>query len=262
MMRTAGIAGGFVVALALGPSADAQQISACVNNSDGTLRIVAPNTTCRSHETPLSWNAVGIQGPKGDTGATGATGAQGPAGQALASKSYICAPDTEIQSYSGDVFKPLTFNRSIGMQDGFGSSISDGLLQFTNFTLQPGLYQIHLSGARFVSDILIDCLPPLKGCFQKIPMPMITAYLNPPSGSPPFPFWVFVSESGYPTSPFGLPDYTGTTSLGWDLVGGDRLLQVNAANSTLQMVITSSGAAASIRLPNSGNCELVITQLK
>jgi len=87
MTRAAGIAGGFVVALALAPiSADAQQISACVNNNDGTIRIVAQNTTCRNNEHLLAWNVAGPAGPVGPAGATGAqgpagaTGPQGPAG--------------------------------------------------------------------------------------------------------------------------------------------------------------------------------------
>ena len=56
MTRASGIAGAFVVALALTPiSADAQQISACVNNSSGTIHIIAPNTTCANNEMLLVW---------------------------------------------------------------------------------------------------------------------------------------------------------------------------------------------------------------
>jgi hypothetical protein len=52
-------------------------IYACVNASDGTLRIVSSPAQCKKNETLLSWN---IMGPKGDTGATGPQGLQGPQG--------------------------------------------------------------------------------------------------------------------------------------------------------------------------------------
>ena len=93
MTRISGIAAAFVVALALAPiSADAQQqIFACVNNSSGTIHVVAQNAQCQSNEILLVWNTVGLQGvpgpagpagPAGPIGATGATGAQGLAGPA------------------------------------------------------------------------------------------------------------------------------------------------------------------------------------
>src|SRR5712672_1798218 len=89
MMRASGIAGVFIVALALTPvSSDAQQISACVSNNGG-IRVLTPGATCRTGESPLTWNVAGPQGvpgptgltgPAGPTGPTGATGPQGPAG--------------------------------------------------------------------------------------------------------------------------------------------------------------------------------------
>jgi hypothetical protein len=64
MMRVSVIVGAFVVALGLAPiSAQAQQISACVNNSSGGIKIVAPNATCSNNETKLVWPA----GPGGLT---------------------------------------------------------------------------------------------------------------------------------------------------------------------------------------------------
>ena len=51
MTRVSGIAGAFVVTLALAPiSADAQQIFACVNNNSGAIRIVAQGAACRTPE--------------------------------------------------------------------------------------------------------------------------------------------------------------------------------------------------------------------
>ena len=55
MTRVSGIAGAFVVTLALAPiSAGAQQIFACVNANSGAVRIVAQGVACR---TPLrAWS--------------------------------------------------------------------------------------------------------------------------------------------------------------------------------------------------------------
>jgi hypothetical protein len=76
MTRISGIAGAFVVALALAPiSADAQPISACVNNSSGTIHVVAQGAPCASNEILLVWNMVGPQGPQGPQGPIGLTGA-------------------------------------------------------------------------------------------------------------------------------------------------------------------------------------------
>jgi len=70
-------------------NADAQVTFACVNNSNGTIKIVPPNTACPNNSMLVSLNQAGPQGPagppgptgpKGDTGATGATGATGPTG--------------------------------------------------------------------------------------------------------------------------------------------------------------------------------------
>jgi hypothetical protein len=86
MTRVSGIAGAFVVTLALAPiSADAQQIFACVNANSGAVRIVAQGAACRSPESLVTWNVVGPQGPPGPAGPAGALGPpglQGPAGPA------------------------------------------------------------------------------------------------------------------------------------------------------------------------------------
>lgn len=62
-------------------------IQACENPGNGTLRVVADNTTgCHANETAVTWNVVGPQGPPGPQGDTGPqglqgdTGPQGPAG--------------------------------------------------------------------------------------------------------------------------------------------------------------------------------------
>lgn len=67
----------FVSAAVFSVSAYAQVISACVNNSDGSMRIAS---TCKRGETSLSWNQVGPQGPQGPMGLAGPAGAIGPMG--------------------------------------------------------------------------------------------------------------------------------------------------------------------------------------
>ena len=83
MTRVSGIAGAFVVTLALAPiSAGAQQIFACVNANSGAVRIVAQGVACRTPESLVTWNVVGPQGPPGPAGPAGALGPPGPQGPA------------------------------------------------------------------------------------------------------------------------------------------------------------------------------------
>jgi len=83
MTRVSGIAGTFVVTLALATiSADAQQIFACVSNNSGAVRIVAQGAACRTPESLVTWNVVGPQGPPGPAGPAGALGPPGPQGPA------------------------------------------------------------------------------------------------------------------------------------------------------------------------------------
>lgn len=89
MTRTRGwAAAGAVVALGLGGGVAAatmpsqtEVISACVNPSTGTLRLIDPATqTCKLKETALSWNQTGPQGEAGPQGAQGPQGEAGPQG--------------------------------------------------------------------------------------------------------------------------------------------------------------------------------------
>jgi Collagen triple helix repeat (20 copies) len=179
MRRGLGIVGAaFVVALALAPrSADAQQIFACVND-DGVIRIVAPNATCPRNEKKLVWNVAGPSGPmgpagptgptgatgpqgpagpagpQGPTGATGATGPAGPAGArgpggALAASSFQCVSG---QTLIGPDATPIPLNFSASGVS-FGTGIgTPATPPFSSFTLQTGIYQIHLSGSTFVNN--------------------------------------------------------------------------------------------------------------
>lgn len=54
-------------------------INACTDKF-GNLRIVNDPTTCKAHETPLTWNVQGPQGLPGPQGEQGIQGVPGPAG--------------------------------------------------------------------------------------------------------------------------------------------------------------------------------------
>jgi hypothetical protein len=84
MTRVWGIAGAFVVTLALAPinAGAQQQIFACVNANSGGVRIVAQGAACRTPEKLVTWNVVGPQGPPGPAGPAGALGPPGPQGPA------------------------------------------------------------------------------------------------------------------------------------------------------------------------------------
>jgi len=45
-------------------------IYACVNNSSGTIHVIAPNASCNANEIRLQWNVVGPPGPQGPAGPT------------------------------------------------------------------------------------------------------------------------------------------------------------------------------------------------
>src|SRR3989475_65604 len=58
----------------------APTVHACVNNSSGTIHIVAATATCSNNEIALAWNVTGPQGPAGPVGPTGPQGPAGPQG--------------------------------------------------------------------------------------------------------------------------------------------------------------------------------------
>lgn len=122
---------------------DASKIHACVrtdrgrehdNDSDGRVRIVGPNDTCRNRrEFAVHWSITGPQGLKGDKGDTGA---QGPAGT-LASFDELdglsCTRNgqagTVDVSYSagGAVLRCVTATRFIDNGDGTITDTQTGL---------------------------------------------------------------------------------------------------------------------------------------
>lgn len=70
----------FVTVYAAPPS---DPIQACYNNTNGELRRVNSPSDCRNHETSISWNIAGLQGPAGPQGPEGPQGPAGPGGANL-----------------------------------------------------------------------------------------------------------------------------------------------------------------------------------
>jgi len=85
LLWLAGCAAGAVALLAAAVPAIARAGSgsvvffACVNNSNGTIRIVPGTRKCRSFEHKISWNQKGPQGPQGPAGVVSGTVDYGPA---------------------------------------------------------------------------------------------------------------------------------------------------------------------------------------
>jgi hypothetical protein len=119
MTRSLGIVGAaFVVALGLTPiSAQSQQISACVNNSSGTIHIVGPNGTCSSNERLLTWNAT-----------------------PLGASQFSCASGFNVPSSGGPLAPSGGY--TAGVTFGSGITYTPG---GTTFMLQPGIYQVQLN---------------------------------------------------------------------------------------------------------------------
>ena len=80
--------GATVLALALSVGAfvtwahggDPTVVHACVNNSNGVVRIVMPNIACQPNESARHWAIQGPAGPPGSEGPVGPVGPQGVAG--------------------------------------------------------------------------------------------------------------------------------------------------------------------------------------
>jgi hypothetical protein len=116
LTRGLGIVGAaFVVALALAPrSADAQQISTCVNNSSGAVKFVAPNATCSNNETLVK------------------------VGGALGASAFSC--EAAFLTSGGPLFGSGTgYIPGVSFGSGIGY-VPNG----TTFVLQPGIYELQL----------------------------------------------------------------------------------------------------------------------
>jgi hypothetical protein len=110
------------VAAASPNQADAQDavIHACVNNGSGTIRIVSPLAVCSGNDIPITWNAVGVEGPEGpqgEPGPKGDTGPQGPpgVGGGAAAAMQLIGATTDTQYGGGGIVA-----RSVACQADFG----------------------------------------------------------------------------------------------------------------------------------------------
>lgn len=79
------------VAYSSGGSASST-LTACVNDTNGNMRLVASAGECRQHESAVTWNAEGTAGPTGPTGPQGPTGAAGVSGYEITSASVGIGP--------------------------------------------------------------------------------------------------------------------------------------------------------------------------
>lgn len=80
--------------------AQAEAITACKSDSNGSIRIVDDAAECRNNEVPVTWNTEGPAGPPGQAGPPGPPGPPGPGGVGgLTKLEYVTArPDVASQS--------------------------------------------------------------------------------------------------------------------------------------------------------------------
>lgn len=75
------VATGVALGVARNDYTDAQGVyHACVNRTNGNLRVVEPGSACRRHEDAIDWNRIGPRGLRGPQGEQGEQGPRGPAG--------------------------------------------------------------------------------------------------------------------------------------------------------------------------------------
>ncbi len=102
--------------VAIGNAQDAAEpLQACVNDTNGGMRLVVYGEECRKGESPVTWNAQGPAGP------------QGPAGATDIGLEYVSYDGIyEFQGITGEVY---AFSRSVSCPEGkvalapFGSAV-------------------------------------------------------------------------------------------------------------------------------------------
>jgi hypothetical protein len=233
---TLAIAGVLLIGSEAGAQAPAQ-ISACVNSANGSVRIVAQNTTCRRREHLVVWNLVGPQGLAGPAGPAGAAGPmglagpagpQGPAGQSvvLGVEEFRCTPNATLNP--GDAFQ-FFFSASAGelfflQQNGF-----------TSILLQPATYRIHLSGFNLTAQLVTQSLDS-RGLVNIQPVLSVDTDTSIE--------WATIPNGGK-FNGFPLVD-----------VAGDLFINVTQANTTLQILNRGPASVDTQRF----FCHLIITK--
>lgn len=66
-----GIIAAFMISQVLAQTADTNQIYACVNKTNGEMRMVDSQATCKNGEKSVKWSIQGPPGPQGPAGETG-----------------------------------------------------------------------------------------------------------------------------------------------------------------------------------------------
>jgi len=250
MKRVSGIAGAFVVALALTPiSADAQPISACVNNSSGTIHVVAQGAPCASNEILLVWNMVGPQGPPGPVGPTGpmglvgATGAQGPAGPpgtpgATGAQGPAGPPGTPgagalpftlwaVSTLDFPTGSAIVFGSVVSGGGGVGGSGVPGQVVNQFVLQQQGIYELQFFA------------PMTTACFGSVGV-----FVDGFQVAQWFPSSFSVNACPNPPSPFGI-------------MAEAQLLTLGGPNAVLSFVINAAGS-----MQFSQGAQLILTKLQ
>jgi len=235
----------------IGGQARAQQIFACTTQQ-GTLKIVAQGVPCTQNETPLTWNAVGPQGvvgptgpagpagpqgvagpagpvgPAGPMGPAGPAGQQGPAGQSVVRgvEEFRCTPNGTVNPNDAIQF---FFSASAGNLFFFDQGA------FTSIPLQPGTYQLHLSGFNLTALLATGTLD-FHGLVNIQPVLSLDTDTSIE--------WATIPNGGT-FNGFPLVD-----------VAGDLFVQVFQANTTLQ-ILNRGPASVDTSL---FFCHLIITQ--
>lgn len=102
-------------------------IFACVNNTNGDVRIVAQQVSCKNNETAAHWNILGPQGPPGPQGPAGPAGPQGPPGQSGPKQQVVgvvTVHSTELPA--DDVFAAIEFTSGISVTTATGGTGTGG----------------------------------------------------------------------------------------------------------------------------------------
>lgn len=66
-----GVIATFTITRVFAQTADTNQIYACVNNTNGNVRVVTSVDTCKQQEKSIKWSIQGPPGPQGPAGSTG-----------------------------------------------------------------------------------------------------------------------------------------------------------------------------------------------
>ena len=90
-------------------------IFACVNNTNGDVRIVAQQVSCKNNETAAHWNILGPQGPPGPQGPAGPAGPQGPPGQSGPQQAVIGTVKVHSSAFGDDITEAIAFTSGISL---------------------------------------------------------------------------------------------------------------------------------------------------